>query len=155
MPDINQNQERNYHNNQNYQIGQNPLNMPLYPSLNQNDDDEYPTEELINSQHQNNNQNYVQKKPEIQERVSDAVAPPIINPEMTTGQPLTQPSQEPKYQLQEVSPAVTNMPVYQLEQERPLRPVRRCLLSRRRIITLIGAAAIIVTAIILAVKYRK
>ena len=114
MSDFNYNRERN---NQNYQIGQNPLNMPLYPSQTQNDVDEYPSEELINSPNQskNNNQNYTPKQPEIHERVSDAVAPPVINPDMTTDQRMIQLSQQPLYQIKEVSPVISNMPVYESE----------------------------------------
>ena len=138
MSDFNQNQAGNYQNNQNYQMGQNPLNMPLYPSITHNNEDEYPSEELINSQNlpENNNLNYTPQKPEIQERVSDAVAPPAINPDMTNYQPVIQTSQEPIYQKQEVSPVIENMRVYAFEEERRQPPRRRCEMTPRKIIVL-------------------
>ena len=99
------NQGGDYHNipnYQNYPTEQYPPNPPQYPSLNQDNENDLPTEQLIYSQNQseNNNQNYTPKKPEVHGRVSDANAPPVSNPNMTmNAQPMTQPQELPLYQV--------------------------------------------------------
>ena len=156
MSDFNQNPAGNYQNNHNYQIEQNPLNMPLYPST-PNNDDEYPSQELINSQNksENNNQNYTPQKPETQGRVSDAFAPPSINPNITLDQPVKQPSQEPIYQTQEVSPVIQNMPVHEFEQERRQPPRRRCEMTHRSIKIIIWSGIIAIIALGIGLSYIR
>ena len=87
MSDFNQNLGLNYHNFQNYQNNQ----ENQCPPLSQDNENDLPTEELIYSQNQseNNNQNYTPKKPEEYGRVSDANAPPVLNPDMATDQQIT------------------------------------------------------------------
>ena len=87
MSDFIQNLGLNYHNFQNHQNNQ----ENQCPPLSQDNENDLPTEELIYSQNQseNNNQNYTPQKPEEYGRVSDANAPPVLNPDMATDQQIT------------------------------------------------------------------
>ena len=63
MSNFNQNQVgdyqnfQNYQNNSNNQVSQYPPNQPKYPLLSQDDDNDLPTEQLIYSQNQSQNNN--------------------------------------------------------------------------------------------------
>ena len=153
MSDYNQNQEGDYQNFQNYQNNNqnNQDNNQNYQVINQNDTNhqineysinpsEYrppsednindlPNEELVNSQAplSNNNPNYTPQAPEMYPSLSDQVAPPILNPDIVTDQQMTQPPAEPINQpgVQQLPPAeqipFDNGPVVQL----PPQPRRR------------------------------
>ena len=103
MTDFNQNQEGDYQNFQNYQdnnqnyqiINQNNPNHPTdeysinpseYPPLPENNANDLPTEQLVNSQGQlsNNNPNYTPQAPDMYHPLSDQVAPPISNSDIVT-----------------------------------------------------------------------
>ena len=117
MINLNQNQEVDYqnfqnyqNNNQNYQVinpnnsNHTPDNYYINPSENppkpENNVNDLPTEQLVNSQAPllNNNQNYTPQAPDIYPPLSDQVAPPISNPDMVTDQQMSQPPAEPIYQ---------------------------------------------------------
>ena len=171
MTDFNQNQEGDYQNFQNYQdnnqnyqiINQNNPNHPTdeysinpseYPPPPENNVNDLPTEQLVNSQGQlsNNNPNYTPQAPDMYHPLSDQVAPPISNSDIVTDQQMTQPPAEPVYQpdLQQIPPVeqipFDNAPAIEL----PPQPRRR---TSCRAFYVIGAICGIIGSIIIIVRH--
>ncbi len=171
MSAFNQNQEGDYQNFQNYQNNNqnNQDNNQNYRIINQNDTNhpndgysinpsEYrppsednvndlPTEELVNSQVPN----YTPQAPNMYPPLSDQVAPPISNPDMVAVQPMTQSPAEPINQpdIQQAPPVqqipFDNAPLVEL----PPQPRRRPAI---RYMSILGCIVGIVASIIIIVR---
>ena len=158
------NNQNNQDNNQNYQvININEPNHPMdeysinpseYRPPSEDNINDLPTEELVNSQApiQNNDPNDTPQASDMYPPLSDQVAPPISIPDMVTDQQMTQPPAEPINQpdVQQAPPIqpipFDNAPIVELPPQPRIRPACRGL-------SIFGGIASIIASIIIIVRH--
>ena len=160
MSELFQNQEENYQNFQNYennpnnQTEQYPPNPSQSSPIPQDNNNDLPKEQLINSQNQseNNNQNYTPPKTEENEKIFDSVEPLIINSDATNDQPMIQLSEQPINEVEE-DPQVQQLnPEYELEQPEQQPQERGCLAIRHIIMILVIIILLILIIVFATIK---